>query len=670
MNASQVIRFANKVVELCCHFGKSVKLSVPKIKVVGSQSAGKSTLIKRLIEYDVLPMGENMVTRTPIHVRLHQIEQSDVTIRLSYLNENSIDEVFSVTFTDGARDSILKQTEFKQEVIKLTDLITKGKYNISRIPIFVDISSSRVINFSFVDLPGLIISTSTDKGQPRDLRNQIDTLVKQELLENNTIAMVVVRSGIDLVTDLGIGLVNEVRGFVTSETKFNTVGVLTKPDLLDAKLRSDLNFTVAGKVTNSDEPLSRVETMSEGYFVVNNNVDSVQAEEKYFMDNFDATGQIITEKRYCVSNLRQHLQTHLVNSIVDMMPIIKSNLNEILNNQRMRANQLGYEMESESEKMNYVISTISELSRLIRDAIRDDNSSQFSIGPKIRVSQEVFLRQITNLDPFSFEKTSDAELKTIIESFNGYNVASNVTIGKLIDRCVQTKRPVMLIKPHSEEFIRAVCTTLSNTIDLVLTKSSSIGSLQSYPKFKNLLFTTITKNIKQCEDAANKYINETLEIEESFMWSTSKEFREALNKHYLPRSNEEEKKQEKQSTGFKTTSAIQSSATYKAAIDNSQVFQYSYEPCQVRELATKYYSTIIERMRDTIIKVVINKIINELSIKITEQLNCLIHPPSGEQQSATSYVVENPSVAKERQILKDNIAKIESAIRAATKYEI
>lgn len=668
MSASQVIKFANKVVEICCQYGKSVNIKIPKIKVVGSQSAGKSTLIKRIIEYDILPMGENMVTRTPIHVRLHNVEQSDVTLRLSYLKDSSIVEELVTTFQEGSKESSAKQNEFKQAIIQLTDKITGGKYNVSKVPIFIDVSSSRVINFAFVDLPGLIVSVSTEKGQPRDLRNQIDTLVKEELLEPNTIAMVVVRSGIDLVTDIGLGLVNEVRQFLTNDSDFHTVGVLTKPDLLDAKMRNDLNFTIAGKVTNSDEAISQVESMSDGYFVVNNNVDSIMAEEKYFIDNFDASREVIAEKRYCVKYLRQHLQTHLIDAVVKLMPEIKNNLNDILRVQKQKAQQLGNEMETDQEKMNYVITTISELSRLIRDAIKDESTGHLNIGPKVGAVQKTFLTKITNLDPFSLEKTSDAELKTIIEGFNGFHLTSHVSIEQLVDKCIKDpqKKPVMMIKPISEEFIRSVVGILNESVLQILSKSGSISSLNSYPKFKAKLQSTISTNIKRCEFEANKLIDHLLVTEESFVWSTDQEFRDVLSVHYLPKSHEETHKQDKGT--FMTSSAVKSAVSYKSSIDKPVSFQYSYEPFQVRELASKYYATIVKRMRDIIVKTVVRQVIGELSVCITDQLNCLINPPEGEQ-SITALVIENNVTIKERQTLKENIFKIESALKAVTKYE-
>ena len=694
MNSSNIIKFADKVVEICCSYGKTVKLNIPKIKVVGSQSAGKSTLIKRIIEYDILPMGENMVTRTPIHVRLHNVESQEVTLKLSYLNGSSVTEDTTISFQERSREAQQKQIEFKQSIMRLTDTITGGqKYNISSTPIFVDVYSQRVVNFTFVDLPGLIISASTDKGQPRDLKYQIDNLVKQELLEPNTIAMIVVRSGIDFATDLGIGLINEIKPLVSDDAEFHTIGVLTKPDLLDAKMKSDLNFTIAGKVTNGDEMLSSSESMTEGYYVVNNNVESILAEEKYFLENFDNTREIITEKRYCVGYLRNHLQTHLVNAINKLMPEIKNNLSEILKNQKMRSLQLGNEMETENDKIKYVISTISELSKIITNTMRDYKFGNVLIGSKIGEVQKTFLVKISNLDPFSPQNISDTELQSIIDSFNGFHLTSHVSIEQLLDRCIkdQQKNPIMLIKPISEEYVKSVTLILIDAMQHIFSKSGAISSINSYPKFKQALYSTIVSNIKKYENDTNKYIETILQFEESFVWSTDQKFREILNKHYLPKSNDDTPKIEK--TSFMTSSTLKNSTTFKTStsvdnIEKSTLFQYNYEPSQIRELASKYFATVVERTRDFIVKIVIECMTNRLQLSIIEQLTNLMNVSDGIQlnqmiqpiqssqsvqsnqlnqsiQSIASLIVENPSTAKERQILKENIDKIEKTLMYA-----
>ena len=43
---------------------------LPQIVVVGGQSSGKSSLLNGIMSADILPLGEQMVTRCPLHLQL------------------------------------------------------------------------------------------------------------------------------------------------------------------------------------------------------------------------------------------------------------------------------------------------------------------------------------------------------------------------------------------------------------------------------------------------------------------------------------------------------------------------------------------------------------------------------------------------------------------------
>jgi hypothetical protein len=161
---------------------------------------------------------------------------------------------------------------------------------------------------------------------------------------------------------------------------------------------------------------------------------------------------------------------------------------------------------------------------------------------------------------------------------------------------------------------------------------------------------------------ANNLIEKILIIEESFIWSTDSDFREILNLHYLPiqpnvQSNVQSNIQSNVQSNVQSNTYIQ------------RQFQYSYQPYQVRELASKYYLTIIKRMRDFIIKIVINTIINNLSIHINDNLNSLINSCENNSEIIT-LIVENNSTTKEKQTLKENIIKLESVLKIANKIDV
>jgi dynamin 1-like protein len=53
-------------------------ISLPRIAVVGLQSAGKSSLLESIVGYDFLPRGTGIVTRRPLEMRLvHTTDENE-----------------------------------------------------------------------------------------------------------------------------------------------------------------------------------------------------------------------------------------------------------------------------------------------------------------------------------------------------------------------------------------------------------------------------------------------------------------------------------------------------------------------------------------------------------------------------------------------------------------
>ena len=50
--------------------GLQAIVALPRIAVLGMQSAGKSSVLESIAGYDFLPRGEGLVTRTPLEIRL------------------------------------------------------------------------------------------------------------------------------------------------------------------------------------------------------------------------------------------------------------------------------------------------------------------------------------------------------------------------------------------------------------------------------------------------------------------------------------------------------------------------------------------------------------------------------------------------------------------------
>jgi hypothetical protein len=61
---------------VCCHMlafvvMKDSPIDLPLIAVVGSQSAGKSSVLENIVGHSFLPRGSGIVTRCPCEIRMH-----------------------------------------------------------------------------------------------------------------------------------------------------------------------------------------------------------------------------------------------------------------------------------------------------------------------------------------------------------------------------------------------------------------------------------------------------------------------------------------------------------------------------------------------------------------------------------------------------------------------
>jgi ABC-type branched-subunit amino acid transport system ATPase component len=51
-------------------------ISLPRIAVLGSQSAGKSSVLESIVGIDFLPRGSGVVTRRPLEMRLTHLHDN------------------------------------------------------------------------------------------------------------------------------------------------------------------------------------------------------------------------------------------------------------------------------------------------------------------------------------------------------------------------------------------------------------------------------------------------------------------------------------------------------------------------------------------------------------------------------------------------------------------
>lgn len=117
--------------------------------------------------------------------------------------------------------------EIRKEIENETDRMAGTNKGICPEPINLKIYSTRVVNLTLVDLPGLTKVPVGD--QPEDIEAQIKELILKHIENPNSIILAVTAANTDLATSESLKMAKEV-----DPDGRRTLAVVTKLDLMDA----------------------------------------------------------------------------------------------------------------------------------------------------------------------------------------------------------------------------------------------------------------------------------------------------------------------------------------------------------------------------------------------------------------------------------------------------
>ena len=115
-------------------------IDMPQIVVIGGQSSGKSSVLESIVGRDFLPRGTSIVTRRPIIIQL---------INTPSANKEWIE--FGHREGEKFYDFMLARKEIEDD----TERVCGRNKNISHVKMIVKVFSSKVVDLTLVDLPGI-----------------------------------------------------------------------------------------------------------------------------------------------------------------------------------------------------------------------------------------------------------------------------------------------------------------------------------------------------------------------------------------------------------------------------------------------------------------------------------------------------------------------------------
>ncbi|KAL5965814.1 Dynamin-1 [Taenia solium] len=485
-----LIPLVNKLQDAFSSLSVPLNLDLPQIAVVGSQSAGKSSVLENFVGRDFLPRGSGIVTRRPLILQL--------------INSN----------TEYAEFLHLKNKRFtnfedvRKEIEAETDRVTGKNKGISNIPINLRIYSPQVLNLTLIDLPGLTKVPVGD--QPQDIEHQIRSMVLEFIEPENTLILAVSPANTDLANSDALKIAKEV-----DPTGIRTIGVITKLDLMDAG--TDARDILENKVLPLRRGYVGIVNRSQKDIDGRKDIQSAVASERKFFLGHPAYRHMAD--RMGTAYLQATLNQQLTNHIRDTLPTLRNRLqSQMLSLEKDVEAFKSLRSDDPSYKTKALIHLVNNFSEQFVNTI-DGHSGAISVdslsgGAEInRIFHERFPLDLIEIQ--IDEKALRREIAYAIRNVQGIR-GGLFTPDQAFDVIVR------------DRIGRLLAPSLS-CVDRVVTKLSAIvhsclGQMSSYPLLADEVERTINQRIRESEVKTKDQLRALTDYQLAYMNTNHEDF--------------------------------------------------------------------------------------------------------------------------------------------------
>lgn len=192
--------------------GVQEHVRLPRIAVLGGQSAGKSSVLESIVGLDFLPRGDGVVTRRPLELRLNHTQEGSTP--------------YAIFSEEIPGKKFFKFPEVREAIEELTDKICGKRKDIVDKPIVLNVFSPTCPDLTLIDLPG--ITKIAIDGQAQNIEQITRAMAHRYVSDSRTIILCVVPANADMTTSDGLQMARAL-----DPKGIRTVGVITKVDIMD-----------------------------------------------------------------------------------------------------------------------------------------------------------------------------------------------------------------------------------------------------------------------------------------------------------------------------------------------------------------------------------------------------------------------------------------------------
>lgn len=526
----ELIPIVNKLQDIVTNTSLT-DLDLPLLTVIGSQSAGKSSVLENIVGRDFLPRGTGIVTRRPLILQLIHLTDDDQLYSKTDFVTDEVTDPSEMTLEDHLRSQSgstinLQNAEasrpsaewgeflhipgkrfysfdnIRKEIENETSRIAGKNKGISRIPINLKIYSPNVLNLTLVDLPGLTKIPIAD--QPVDIERQIRNLISEYISKPNSIILAVTPANQDLVNSEALKLARQ----VDPQGK-RTIGILSKLDLMDHGTNA-LDI-LTGKVYPLKLGFIGVVNRSQQDIMIRKSLEESLAAEMEFFNTHAAYKTIAN--RCGTAYLAKTLNKTLMNHIRERLPDIKAKLNTLMGQTEQELASYGnLNIVSKENRAGLILQLMNKFANNFINSI-EGNSSEISTkelcgGARIYyIYNEVLGNSMISINPL--QNLTVTDIRTAIRNSTGPR-ASLFVPELAFDLLV--KPQIQLLEGPSHRCVELVYEEL-----MKICHNCGSQELARYPKLHTKLIEVVSELLRERLGPTTKYVESLIEINRAYI---------------------------------------------------------------------------------------------------------------------------------------------------------
>ena len=552
----QRLRAMINLIDKLRDLGVEEYIELPKICVLGTQSAGKSSVLESIVGMDFLPRGDGLCTRRPLELRLNYIPET-------------VSKPFGV-FEEIKGEKFYDFDVIRTKIEELTDKEAGTNKNIIDKPIILNIKSFTCPDLTVVDLPGITRIRLNNSDQGEDIEKVTKGMAEKYCKDPLTIILSVNSANVDLSTSEGLKMALEI-----DKEQRRTLGVLTKIDIMDQGTNAKKTLL------NQEIPLKL------GYVAMKNRsqqdiknkmkVKEALIKEKEFFDKHPVYGSM--PPGYCgTQSVIDKLTVIFFDKIKEHLPDIIKKMKSKIREAQDELDLLGTPMPIDNiGKMNMMWNLFSEYVNSYKNIIKGKYDKKQHInmhdegGYKIKILFKELLSEYTG-DYRATKDYSDDNISYAITMHEGDSIPGFPSVDAFF----------YLLKPELEKFRDPVFDCLNDTYNYMEGLSFKIIS-QVFFKFPNLISIVkdlVVEFIQNEKEKCKVLLESIVNMHINYLFTNDYEY---LNKHttFIPKSQDIHQ------------------------IDSKKIFIR-----EVRNRIDSYFGLILRNLRDEVPKIIGSYLVN------------------------------------------------------------